>query len=161
MCELYKLNKDELIKIILIVRDNLTEEELENELRKKKDLRKLNILKKSLLNLKAVPHLTKIISEQEGFIKTRLNINDFHNLEFYNEMDKLRILKDSDSIIVSLIEFILFDKHLDIQNDSVIYEPCKTCDYYKVSLCIDGIIRRGFTSFGTFYQCPKHLQLQY
>ncbi len=158
MGELYKLNKDELIKIILNVRDNLTEQELENELRKKKDFRKLNILKKSLLNLKVVPHLTKIISEQEEFIKTRLNINDFHNLEFYNEMDKLRITKDSGSITISLREFILFDKHLDIQNDSVIYKPCKICDYYKVSLCINGIIRRGITSFGTSYHCPKHLQ---
>ena len=67
MGELYRLNKDELIKIILNVKENLTEKDLEFELKKKKDSRKFNTLKRSLLNLKVIPHLTSFIEKYEKF----------------------------------------------------------------------------------------------
>ncbi len=152
MGELYRLNKDELIYLVLNLKENLTEDELENELKKRKNIRNLRVLKTSLLNLKVVPCLTNFIENNEEFIKTRKELKDFCNGEFYKEFMNLRILRDA-----NLLDFIHFGRNLGIENTKVVYEPCKKCDYYEIHLYNGERIWMRDTSFGTSIDCPDHL----
>ena len=60
MSALYKLNKDELIKIILNMRETWTDEEMERELEDRKQQRRFSIVKRCLQNLKVVPQLREL-----------------------------------------------------------------------------------------------------
>ncbi len=154
MGELYKLNKDELIYLVLNLKENLTEDELENELKKRKNIRKLHVLKTSLVNLKVVPYLKDFIENNEEFIKTRKNVRDFCNGEFYKEFRNLRILKDA-----NLNGFIYFDENLGIENSKVVYEPCKKCNYYEIHFYKGEMIWMRDTNSGTSIDCPDHLNV--
>ena len=132
MGELYRLNKDELIKLLLKVRDTWTDEEMENELIRRKNNRKMNMIKKSLLNLRVVPHLTTFIEKYENHIKTMSNI--YENLEFLREIKMLSLFTNWNKGDKSLFDDINNNSKSWAHSDCIVYIPCQTCNNYEILL---------------------------
>ena len=127
MSELYKLNKDELIQIILAVKERMSIEELKTELKRKEELEKLFQLKRALLNLKVIPHLRKYIYKNEDLIKNAKSIKDMiekSDLGHFSITNKAPVL---DHII----------KYGNINNswinsDKISYCQCEICNNYEI-----------------------------
>ena len=132
MKRLYDLNKDELIKIVTNVIKNLSDEELEAELRKRKENKKLLVLKKNLINLKAIPYLTEFITKHEEYIKNRTHIKNFYDdSDFSKESKQFGLRKDTnlfDDIQIFMREGYISSWIRD--NDRITYEPSKI-RFYK------------------------------
>ena len=169
MKRLYDLNKDELIKIMSNVIKNLSDEELEAELRKRKENKKLMILKRSLLNLKAIPHLTEFVSRHEKFIKSRTRIDDlcYTESEFKRECKEFSLCKyedreDGDLLIDVISKFSRQgDTWIASNHDNVVYESCEKCDYYAIKFYEGDIVRHKMSRYGTSQLCPDHFRHGY
>ena len=117
MSALYKLNKDELIQIILAVKESMSTKELKD----------LNQLKTTLLNLKVIPHLTKAVELHEDLIKNAKNITDIME---NSDLKYLRITTKT-----SNLEYYIncTDTKISwIKGDKIVYQPCKLCTNYEV-----------------------------
>ena len=169
MKSLYDLNKDELIKIVTNVVKNLSDEELEEELRMRRDNKKLKMLKRNLLNLKAIPHLKEFITKNEEYIKTRTHIYNFlDNSEFKEECKKLSLYKNEDSkgetnLCKDIETFIQAGSMYSWirDNDKILYESCEKCDYYAIRFYKENLSGSTMYKHGTSRLCFQHFRQEY
>ncbi len=127
MGELYKLNKDELIQIIFAVKESINTKEMKNELKRRKELKELNQLKTTLLNLKVIPHLTKAVEKYEDLIKNGKSITDIME---NSDLKYLRITEKT-----SNLEYYINSNDTKIswiKGDKIVYKHCKLCTSYEV-----------------------------
>ena len=169
MKRLYDLNKDELIKIVTNVIKNLSDEELEAELKRRRDNKKLEMLKRNLVNLKVIPHLREFITKHEEYIKSRTEINDFYdNSEFKEESERLSLYKNEDSkdetnLCKDMETFIrqgsMYSWIRD--NDKILYESCEKCDYYAIRFYKGNVSGSTMYKHGTSRLCYQHFRHRY
>lgn len=169
MKRLYDLNKDELIMILTNVVKNLSDEELEEELRRRKDYKKLEMLKTNLLNLKAIPHLTDFIVKHKEYIKSRTNIKNFYdNSKFKEESKTLSLCKNEDNedetnlckdIETFIREWSMYSWIHD--NDEILYESCEKCDYYAIRFYKGSLSSTTMYKYGTSPLCSEHFRHGY
>ena len=76
--DLYGLNKDMLVKLVAEIRDRtlkeLSDDDLKYELLRRERYRTTQKIKKTLIKLKCVPHITSLIEKYESAIN---DIEDF------------------------------------------------------------------------------------
>ena len=161
MSALHKLNKDELIKIILNVKKNLTEDELEIELKNRKNVRKLNILKRSLLNLTAIPHFKSLIEKYEEFIKNSTDMMDICKSDFGEESKQFKLFENEKSLHEDIQNFRMTNGYCWIDNDSILYSSCHMCEYRQIRFMKDNRPSSTYTSWGTSPLCPDHFNPGY
>ncbi len=152
MGELYKLNKDELIKIILNVKKNMTNDELEAELNDRRYCKKLVIVKKMLPNLKKVPHLKDLIEKYDTFIKNVTDVNEFLKSEFFEEAEYVGLGRNGSrgfSPLALDIEQFIFYRDNWLSLDSLIYESCISCGHYTIDFYTGSNIIVSHISFGS------------
>ena len=135
MGELYKSNKDELIQIILAVKENISTEELKKELNRREELENLYQLKRSLLNLKVIPHLEKFIEKHEPFIINMKERRDMQRL--YIELRSVGIFGDDRR---DLYRDIMTNATW-VKSDKIDYLPCKLCNNFEILLYKDRILQ--------------------
>ncbi len=151
MGELYKLNKDELIKLILNLRENMSIEDLKKELKRREDCEEISQLKKSLLNLKVIPHLTKFIKEYELHIKNSKTVQELmENLQFFDRIDRIGIYGEKGRTLY----FDIMRKNSWVTTDKIVYCQCETCSNYEILLYKNGNLKQIASSYGwgTEYQ---------
>ncbi len=151
MGELYKLNKDELIKLILNLRENMSTEDLKKELKRREDCEEISQLKKSLLNLKVIPHLTKFIEKYESHIKNSKTVQELmQNPNFFDRLDRIGIFGGKGITLYMNI----MRKNSWVTTDKIVYCQCETCSNYEILLYKNGNLKRIATSYGwgTEYQ---------
>lgn len=141
MSALYKLNKDELIQIILAVKESMSIEDLRTELKRKEELEKLNQLKRALLNLKVVPHLRKYIAKNENFIKNETNID---NIIEISDLEILRITEISPSLYYD-VKYNESNK-IWTKGDKIVYQSCKSCSDFEVLVYKNEILLSKYSS---------------
>ncbi len=158
MGELYKLNKDELIQIILNVKKNMTEDELEKELKDRRYYKKLVIVKKMLPNLKGVPHLKDLIEKYDTFIKNFTNVDEFINSEFFQEAEYIGLGKTGSKGFSPLaldMEHFIFYRDNWLSSESLIYKSCISCGHYTIDFYSGSSIILSHISLGSSL-CEHH-----
>ena len=153
MEELYKLNKDELIKLILNLRGNTSTEDLKKELQRREDCEEITQLKKSLLNLKVIPHLTKFIKEYELHIKNSKTVQELMEYsDFSLNTQKLSIYGENRRALY----FDIMRKNSWVTTDKIVYCQCNTCTSYEILLYKNGELKQVeivvSNGWGTEYQ---------
>ena len=139
MGELYKLNKDELILLILNLRENTSTEDLKKELQRREECEELTQLKKSLLSLKVIPHLTKFVEEYELHIKNSKTVTELiQNTNFSLNIQKLSIYGESRRTLY----YDIMRKNSWVTTDKIIYSKCETCSSYEISLYKNGDLKQ-------------------
>ena len=162
MKRLYDLNKDELIKIVTNVVKNLSDEELEVELKRRKENNRLIVLKKNLINLKIIPHLREFITKHEEYIKSRTHINNFYDDSDFSKESKQFGLRQYENLFDDIQTFLRegYISSWIRDNDKIIYEPCEKCDYYEIRFYKE-ISTYTMRQFGTSQLCPDHFRHAY
>ncbi len=160
MGELYKSNKDELIQIILAVKENISTEDLKKELKRREESEDLYQLKRSLLNLKVIPGLEKFIEKHEPFITNMKERRDMQRL--YKELRSVGIFGADRR---DLYDDIMANTSW-VKSDKIDYSPCKLCNNFEILLYKDKILQSVeiclSNGFGTEYEaqfinsiCPE------
>ena len=151
MAELYKLNKDELIKLIVNLRENISTEDLKKELSRREDCE--TQLKKALLNLKVIPHLTKFVEEYELHIKNSKTVQELMQYpNFSLNIQKLSIYGENRRSLY----FDIMRKNSWVTVDKTVYSKCNTCTNYEISLYKNGELKQveivASNGWGTEYK---------
>ncbi len=155
------LNRDILLKIIQNIKKNMSLEELEEEIRLRKESLKCEMLKQSLLNLKVVPSLKTFIEKYENFIKNVKDIDEFLEGGFKEEAEELNIATHGESIYYDISEFN-YQNYDDLRDDWVFSDKiecvlCPSCNYYEILTYRKERLKNLYKNYGTSHACPKHL----
>ena len=158
---LHTLNRDMLVKIIENVKKNMSLEELEEEVKLRKEALKFEMLKKSLLNLKVAPSLKEFIEKYERFIKDAKDIDEFFKGKFKEEAKGLNIATHGESIYYDICEFN-YQNYNDlgdswINSDKIECVFCPSCNYYEILTYQKERLNNRYRSYCTSQACPKHL----
>jgi hypothetical protein len=104
--DLYSLNKDMLVKLVATIRDDMSNKEMKKILEDRRKIKKMKIVKNSLIDLKIIPHLKDLIEKHEEIINNITDLNEF--LETSNQFLNVKVfIDDSESIHTSIKIFNL------------------------------------------------------
>ncbi len=139
MGELYKLNKDELIKLVINLRETISTEDLKKELKRRECLEEVIQIKKALLNLKVVPHLTKFVEKYETCIKNMKSMKDvMQNSAFKIDIQNLSIFAGEKR---RKLCSDMRNKKSWVTADKINYCPCKSCNNFEILIYKNGKVR--------------------